>query len=551
MPRILQPLLLPQLVQARRSQDLSREADVEWYHRSSVSLQPTHTSSVTDLSLPPTPTFSVRAHSRYTASLSSVDPGSPSPRSSPPCSSPVADSRDDTYPGKRSLPDVTEEPVEREEALDGAECDRSSGSARHTADDDHLHGTSRFSMFDGSALEYTLADSFVDAGPGDAARTSKRRRGGPGDSPLAAMATRLGTRFPSFARRWTMRRARDSVAADDGSPMERAWAMPSRASSRTSSVGRPYAHRPTTAADDSPTLSPIIGAIADEEGDDGAHARHVTTPLLPPLMIPDPSEAAEAGALRSPLQSPTVAASPAPGTGPVSTLNVSTALNGARSPARTTPPSPASPHRARTGSLPPSSEIPCFALSEPDADDAWATRLGHANFHVQPAPYLPDVFDRAACERLQRDWDAARCNFVKHLARTGEHYGPGSNTYRLTQDKWAEIDGRWRALCDRTVARAHANGALTCSFRRRQALPSPIVTTLPSLSDPRLDGKFPKLGDADIVGPMVQVRSVPAPRRSRRATLVQFLHDVGFPSSLFGRSSSAWRRRHGVGAVAI
>ena len=109
MPRILQPLLLPQLVERRRSQE-QRDSDADLFEfAASVH---TRTSS-SDLSSPVTPTFSMRSQSRYASSMSSFDPASPVLKSSPSASSPI-DNLEDSYHGKRSLPDVKEEPFERD-----------------------------------------------------------------------------------------------------------------------------------------------------------------------------------------------------------------------------------------------------------------------------------------------------------------------------------------------------------------------------------------------------------------------------------------------------
>lgn len=114
MPRILQPLLLPQLVEARRSQE-QREVDTDLFDLA-ASVH-TRASSISSLPSPVTPTFSLRSQSRYASSMSSFDPASPVLKSSPSASSPI-DNLEDSYHGKRSLPDVKEEPLERDEDYD-------------------------------------------------------------------------------------------------------------------------------------------------------------------------------------------------------------------------------------------------------------------------------------------------------------------------------------------------------------------------------------------------------------------------------------------------
>lgn len=75
---------------------------------------PTRNSSVSELSLPVTPTFSLRGHSRYASSISSVDAASPTLKGNAQCSS-SPENLEDSYVGKRSLPDVKEESLERDE----------------------------------------------------------------------------------------------------------------------------------------------------------------------------------------------------------------------------------------------------------------------------------------------------------------------------------------------------------------------------------------------------------------------------------------------------
>lgn len=77
----------------------------------------TRNSSVSELSLPATPTFSMRGHSRYASSISSIDAASPTLKGNPQCS-PTPENLEDSYVGKRSLPDVKEESLERDEDYD-------------------------------------------------------------------------------------------------------------------------------------------------------------------------------------------------------------------------------------------------------------------------------------------------------------------------------------------------------------------------------------------------------------------------------------------------
>ena len=153
-----------------------------------------------------------------------------------------------------------------------------------------------------------------------------------------------------------------------------------------------------------------------------------------------------------------------------------------------------------------------------DPTDEWAIKLGHANFTIQPEPYVPEVCDAASCRVLFSDWERARRNFVKHQVRAGEHYGITSKTYTLTEQKWAEIDGQWKKNNDIAVARAAEKCDSAVSITPTE--PAPLVK-LPFLHDPKSEGKFPKLGDEDIVGPMVQIASQIHQRPTRRTTLLR------------------------------
>lgn len=106
-PSMLKPLLLPQLVEERRQRQSLLDAEMDISQ--SFDLQE---SPGTDISSPPTPTFSTRGHIRYSSSVSSVDVHSP------PVDSPSSPTFAAMKTSKRSLPDVQEEPHEREGDFD-------------------------------------------------------------------------------------------------------------------------------------------------------------------------------------------------------------------------------------------------------------------------------------------------------------------------------------------------------------------------------------------------------------------------------------------------
>jgi hypothetical protein len=184
---------------------------------------------------------------------------------------------------------------------------------------------------------------------------------------------------------------------------------------------------------------------------------------------------------------------------------------------------------------PNSPELPLPLPSILQEHDEWSDRLGHANFTITPQPYQPDAVNLEALRQLRHDWDLARCNYTKHLVRTGENYGETSKIYALTEAKWADLEKRWRTMHDNLMeqiveatssapsstssdrsrsrgrgrARASSGGAALLGrpptddvFAGMQwrRLEDGLPSAIPRLVD--ADGKFPARGDEDIVGPM-------------------------------------------------
>ncbi|KAH9818189.1 Only proline and serine are matching in the corresponding protein [Teratosphaeria destructans] len=253
-----------------------------------------------------------------------------------------------------------------------------------------------------------------------------------------------------------------------------------------------------------------------------------STPLLPPLVDDRRTHSCEAF---SPLQSPSVAG-PSATTSIVGTPTLGPFNTGMPTPPLSSQPSYASFKPAHTH-LYPTSEIPAMSISH--AHDPWATKLGHANFHIEPEPYFPETSTLQASERLLDDWANARAQYSRQAHRISENYGPTSQIYKDTEAKWAEIDAQWRAYHDRVKAEAEANGeveeiqrTLARDTRSTSRLP------LPTLSDPDQPSKFPKIDDSDIVGPMVQYevqRKGTASSAKIRPTLLKLFTD---PASLLG-----------------
>ena len=394
-------------------------------------------------------------------------------------------------------------------------------------------------------LEYDLADDTPYYRNADMETTAKRRCAE--DYPFVGFTSRFGTRFPSFSQRWNNRKVGNTVSVADSlqeNIVSRSRAnsirAPSLQDSIADSVERGDVHLPTTPARsvfeeryDEVPVSPIDiqKANAPLEGDEIDAEDLATTPLLPPLMVQFSSKLANTP-VQSPLQSPTVADSP---------LTVHTPTEGSQHPGLPSPPLSTKPsissfhHRQ----LAPNSDIPQIQLA--DAHDEWANKLGHANFTIQPEPYLPTTFDLSACKQLRSDWDAARLNFMKHLARTGEHYSTTSKIHQLTEDKWAEIDGQWKRNYELTKVSCKVDDseeAIALSKHTFVAERIPLIK-IPSLNGPKSEGKFPKLGDEGIVGPMVREKSQVQPRRpTRKRAFWKFLQGV-LPSSVaFGRGQA-------------
>ena len=183
--------------------------------------------------------------------------------------------------------------------------------------------------------------------------------------------------------------------------------------------------------------------------------------------------------------------------------------------------------------------------------DEWSQRLGHANFNIQPEPYLPELKDLEAYRQLRADWDLARSNYAKHLARTGEHYGTTSKIYLLTQEKWAVVDAEWKRhneLMSRSVqpliarlsdGETDQGGSTASSAVLEKPLTKVIV---PQIDDS--SGKFPELGDEDIIGPMAfapsrfqqtDIERAASGRTSRKRSFIKFLSDFRFISEILGR----------------
>jgi hypothetical protein len=194
-------------------------------------------------------------------------------------------------------------------------------------------------------------------------------------------------------------------------------------------------------------------------------------------------------------------------------------------------------------SVPPlhvSTEIPALTIAEEvESADPWATKLGHANFQIEPVPYLPEVCDAQTCKQLTDDWEHARKQYMQLAGRVRSDYGPTSQTFKLTEQKWAEIDATWRANHEMANAAAQATGDSPTYQPLAEIIP---IAKLPSLTDPQQPGKYPTIEEKDIVGPMVTYAKVQHNQfpLKRTSTILKLFTD---PGSLLGRRSNFSVRR--------
>ncbi|TLD22666.1 hypothetical protein E2P81_ATG07859 [Venturia nashicola] len=504
--RHLKPLHLPAIV-AAKTPSFTQGDDVAVRSRLSIS---TSASSycTSDSSTPPTPTFSLRGHSRFPSSTSSLASSA---------TSPVCENGDVTGSAtKLPMPKLTEEPTELDESAseDYHGFQHSFSPYDLDSDDEGDHSTRTTVLLRDSHF-YDL-DSELFGDDNDAARSRALRRQKSSDSPLHSfsLSSKLGERFPSFSKRWRDRRPAKLVT---GLGIQTVPAS-RPASSRTSSAGSchhfqsfdqndeiPATPAMSNAGDMSTPVSPMdIVRPMELPQQEQAFA---TTPLLPPMMNAPIEKQVH---VQSPLQSPTIA-------DPDKTLSMVSIVTPAQTPqmqARTsvssptlsTKPSMASINRTRTTTMPSPVTMDTAPLFIADPNDEWSLKLGHANFTISPEPYLPEASNTQTCRVLFGDWETARANYFRHKHRVVEHYGGNSKTFKLTEQKWAAIDAEWRKYHDRVTSLA--------GYRSTDALPlmpaePTMLTMIPTLNDPQSAGKFPKLGDQDIVGQMVQVAPQP------------------------------------------
>lgn len=163
----------------------------------------------------------------------------------------------------------------------------------------------------------------------------------------------------------------------------------------------------------------------------------------------------------------------------------------------------------------------------PDREDEWSSKLGHANFTIQPEPYQPKEYTPDILEKHRANWELARHNYAKHIVRTGEHYGITSITYKLTEEKWKCIDAQWKKNHEHVITGLESVNGKLLWLDGSNIHPGKTIR-IPRLHD---KGKFPDLGDEDIVGPM---NVAPTPKASvvsqvkplRKRNFFRFIQDL-------------------------
>lgn len=350
-----------------------------------------------------------------------------------------------------------------------------------------------------SSFDYSDDYDLTDRGLENARPLSKSRS----DSASTKGISRIGSRISTISSRWKPRWS-SGGPDEDGSF---AYDPRSRTNSSTSALGSPVSS-PIARVDASIPPSPArtiseerisesstqpidIAKSSGEKNDDSVP--QASTPLLPPLMTDVPSTDV-ASRIQSPLQSPSVAGMTEE---PLGSSVTELRLQAIPSPPLSSKPSIAS--FGRPGPCPlrsTSGEASPFTLSDPN--DEWANKLGHANFTIQPEPYVPEACDLESIQRFRGQWDLARCNFAKHLVRTGEHYGVTSNIYRLTEMKWEAINRQWKQNHESMLPGLDPSES-ACLSQTKSHLPQSEQLKIPRLHD---NDKFPELGDQEIVGPM-------------------------------------------------
>lgn len=461
---------------------------------------------------PVTSLFSTRTHNRFPSSVSSL------------ASSPGGGGSTEAFSSgsamKTQLTEVKEEPFEPEKGyVEEDSYFRMSFYACHSYffkskrlnasltlisiahfNDFHAAATADNAHISLESHDYDFSDEIVEI----ASSTTKKRS----DRHFQGIS-RISTRFSSLSSKW---KQKSTPISDTALALEKYdESLRSRANSTTSAVVSPamssLSARQSLCAPPSARTTfeervnevgilPLDVDKANTHEYEGCE-RHVRTPLLPPVMKDLPHLDNEA-TINSPLQSPSVA------NDGLDSLSGRTST-GAQTTPETLPSSFASAHPSLSSI---SRQIALARTHAPesapiimsDSNDVWSSKLGHANFTIQPEPYLPEVSSLETFEEHRTNWELARCNYAKHLVRTGEHYGITSSIYKLTQEKWESVNKQWKRNHDHLIAHLQDSCGNHLSLDPSDVTHPDEDIKIPGLHD---KGKFPDLGDEDIVGPML------------------------------------------------
>ncbi|KAJ5944845.1 hypothetical protein N7516_005013 [Penicillium verrucosum] len=365
----------------------------------------------------------------------------------------------------------------------------------------------------------------------ETAPSPKKRRS---DSVSLNGVSRINSHISTMSSRWKTKRS-SSGAEGDIFPDD----LRSRANSAASSaLASPVVGSMPMSRVDSIPPSPARTIFEERASESGARpiditranslsqddndVQKATTPLLPPFMGDDPTSVA-ASRVQSPLQSPSVADA----SEPLYNYNVTLDprfMGVLPSPPLSSKPSVASFSRPRASTVRTvSGDVTPLVISDPN--DEWANKLGHANFTITPEPYDPVVCDLGNFQQMRADWDIARCNFAKHLVRTGEHYGVTSNIYKLTIEKWESVNREWATQHEAMLDQLSAIDGVALTLTQSNIHPCQQVR-IPGLHD---NDKFPEMGDEDIVGPMTvaPATEIAGPCRSeKKRNFFRFFQDL-------------------------
>nr|OQO18617.1 hypothetical protein B0A51_15022 [Rachicladosporium sp. CCFEE 5018] len=523
----LRSFSFPRLGGAKRNDDGMTNAESPYHFAPSHSRE---SSGASTASTPVTPTFSSRNHGHWSSTSSlGTTPDSPVNLSKSPLHDLVED------PDEREDEQLDEDVNESYELEDEPLCICDTPFCAHQTSRD-----SRTTVIISPTPEWSPGD--------DAAIASlpsfQRRRSG--ELSHESLVTRISRGWPSVSSRW-----RDHKPTTSLSNPHIHSAPPSRSSSvRLGSLRQSLSAQLDSRNNMTPPYTPIEPSLPEMDfsrrargapspleismpvSEDPIDGRDLaSTPLLPPTMENLMKDTHHE--VQSPLQSPTVAES-ADSFRRHHTPILTPTFTSMPTPPLSSTPSIASFGQYSSGHIPRTCDIPPMNIS--DNGDVWASKLGHANFHITPAPYFPEHCSPCNCKRLLDDWEAARKDWMQQQAHLSEHYGPTSQIFRLATEKWTQIDAIWRA--NHELATAQAGVANTDSTVHQPLAETAPLTRLPSLNDPQQPAKFPKIEDADIVGPMVQYAKIQR-RPSKRQGFLRLFTD---PASLLGGKAFGIRR---------